>query len=112
MFRYVILTIYPLLFLASALAVYQTSKLAKVFPSRAWAFKRKLMFVFMVFQVYGVMRTWTVNRVFTWADPIYLVGVLILCIGINWFERLLLKDARSLRSKAARPMVIQAIKTR
>lgn len=58
------------------------------------------MLGFMVFQTYGAVRIATVHRVFTWADPIYLIGLLVFFAGMNYFNHLLLKDAKTLRLKA------------
>lgn len=100
--RYVILSMYPLVFVALVYAAWQSRKLSRDYPSTAWTFKRRLMIVFMVFQVYGTIRTWTVVRVFTWYDPIYISGVMGFFVGLNWFEYLLRRDARGLRGKASK----------
>lgn len=105
MYRYILLSIYPLLFAACATAAYQTRKLSRNFPSQAWIFKRKLTLGFALFQVYGLIRTFTVHRTFTWADPIYILGLLIFFIGLNRFEYLLLKDVRGLRLKAIKVFI-------
>lgn len=103
--RYFILALYPLIFALSVLAVYQARKLERIYPSTAWTLKRKFMLAFMFFQVYGVIRTSTVVRTFSWIDPIYLIGVLILCVGLNWFDWLLLRSARGIREKAAKMVI-------
>lgn len=105
MYRYIILAIYPLLFVACAIAAYQTRRLSRNFPSVAWTFVRRLMFGFMVFQVYGAIRILTVHRVFTWVDPIYVIGVLVFCVGLIRFFYLLLQDAKGLRTKAIKVIV-------
>lgn len=107
--RYIIIAIYPLLLIASGVAIYQTSKLSRDFPTPAWIFKRRMLAVFMLFQIYGIVRTWTVVRTFTWIDPIYLLGVLVLCAGLIQFDRLLLRDARSLRLRAAKILATPAV---
>lgn len=66
---------------------------------------RRLMLTFMLFQIYGIVRIATVHRTFTWADPIYVIGVLFFCVGLNWFTYSLLQDARGLRAKAIKILV-------
>lgn len=105
MYRYIILFTYPLLFAACALAAYQTRKLSRNFPSDAWIFKRKLTLGFALFQVYGLVRTFTVHRTFTWSDPIYVLGLLVFFVGLNRFDWLLLRDARALRAKAIKVLI-------
>lgn len=60
------------------------------------------MLGFMLFQAYGVVRIATVHRVFTWADPIYLIGLFAFFLGMNYFNQLLLRDAKMIRVKALR----------
>lgn len=107
MYRYIIIAIYPLLGAACGLAAYQTRKLSRDFPSDAWTFKRKLTLGFALFQVYGLVRTFTVRRTFTWADPIYVLGLLVFFIGLNTFDYLLRRDVRGLRLKAIKVFIPQ-----
>lgn len=100
--RYVILSMYPLVFVALVYAAWQTRQLSREYPSSAWLLKRRLMIFFMLFQGYGMVRTWTVVRVFTWIDPIYLFGVLIFLVGLNMFDLLLRRSAKGMREKAAK----------
>lgn len=102
MYRYVILAIYPLVVASCALGAYQTRRISRSWPSAAWTLKRRLMLGFMVFQAYGAVRIATVHRVFTWADPIYLIGLLVFFVGMNYFNWLLLNDAKAMRVKALR----------
>jgi len=105
MYRYVILAIYPLLFGACTLAAYQTRKIARNFPSESWTLRRRFMLGFAMFQLYGMVRVFTVQRTFTWADPIYVIGLLIFFIGGNRADSLLLKDARGIRLKAIKVFI-------
>lgn len=100
MYRYIILAIYPLLVASCAMGAYQTRRISRSWPSTAWTLKRRIMLAFMVFQVYGAIRILTVHRVFTWADPIYLIGLLGFFVGLNYFNYLLLKDAKAMRVRA------------
>lgn len=92
MFQYVILSLFPLIFLASIVAAIQTYKLSRSFPSSAWTLKRWLMLGFMGWQGYGFGSVWLGYRG-------YLFGVLSLCVGLNVFDYLLLRDGRTLKSK-------------
>jgi hypothetical protein len=105
MFRYFIIAIYPLLFVVCAVGAFQTRRLSRNFPSRAWMLMRRLMLGFMVFQVYGIVRTATVVRVFTWVDLVSPFGVLMFCFGLTQFARLLLQDARGLRAKSIKVFI-------
>lgn len=105
MYRYIIIAVYPPMCVVCALAAYRSRLLSRNFPSEAWLFKRHLMVGFALLQVYGAIRVFTVNRVFTWADLIYLTGLLLFCLGLDRFDRLLLRDARGLRAKAIKILV-------
>lgn len=104
-YRYIILAIYPLLVVSCIWGAYQTRRISRTWPSTAWTLKRRVTLAFMVFQVYGAVRIATAHRVFTWADPIYLIGLLAFFAGMNKFNYLLLKDAKAIRLKALRVLV-------
>lgn len=63
------------------------------------------MLGFAMFQLYGMVRVFTVQRTFTWADPIYVMGLLVFFIGLNRADSLLLRDARGIRAKAIKVFI-------
>lgn len=97
--RLLILMLYPLLFLSSATEAYQTRILARGLPSKAWNFKRSTMIVFMFFQVFGVVKNLMIPRIYNWIDCVYLIGVVLLLIGLNLFDYFLIQDNKHLRTK-------------
>lgn len=97
-----ILSTYPLLFAASVVAAYQTRLLAKYIPSAAWSWKFKIMLWFAILQVFGAIKLWNTYRHFEWIDCIYLTGLTAFFLGQNWFYHLLLKDKKSMFTKAVR----------
>lgn len=92
MLRYLLLSLFPLIFVLALVAAIQTYKLSRSFPSSAWILKRWLMIGFMLWQAYGFVSVWLGYRG-------YLFGVLGLFVGLNVFDYLLIRDGRTLRAK-------------
>lgn len=99
--RFIVLAIYPLLLLASAYAVYQSRKLAKVLPSRAWTLKQRVMIFFMAAQVFGIGQNLYFHRPSTWTGAAYFSCTLVFCLGLNWFDYSLLQTNKRLRARIA-----------
>lgn len=57
------------------------------------------MLFFMGIQVFGMIKTSLNNRTYHWLDSLYLIGVLTVCVGLNYFDYLLLQDYQHLRRK-------------
>lgn len=100
--RFVIFATYPLLFVASGAAAYQTRRLARYLPSKAWSWKLKLMTFFMLAQIFGAGKLWLIPRDFKWIDCMYLICVLLFSLGLNYFDYLLLRDYKHFRASISR----------
>lgn len=100
--RLIVLTGYPLLFLASLLAAIQTRRLAKALPSDAWTEKRRNMVFFCVAQVFGLAQNVWFQRQASWLGAIYFTCTLIFVIRLNWFDYLLLQTYKRLRVHASK----------
>lgn len=99
--RLIVLTIYPLLAIASTYAALQARKLARFAPSQAWTTKRRNQLFFVAVQVFGLTQNVIFSRQASWMGAIYFSGILCYCLGLNRFDYLLLRDSKRIRLRAA-----------
>lgn len=100
--RVIVLTVYPLLFIASLIAAIQTRRLARVLPSNAWTEKRRNMFFFCAVQVFGLTQNVWFQRQSSWLGAIYFSCTLIFVVRLGWFDYLLLQTNKKLRARVSR----------
>lgn len=95
--RLIVLTVYPLLLIASLYAAFQTRKLARALPSPAWVTKRRYMIFLAAVQVFGFTQNIIFSRQASWMGAIYFCGTLIFVFGLNRFDAALIKSDAALR---------------